>query len=181
MGSSVFLRGIIERNGVFIKLDIIQYTPLLHGVDIIDEIRLINEIDIGSLKLLSAADRGTQKDFCDLVLLTNHHGLETLHDNLVERERRFSGHEFATIFNPHGLGSGLANDLTPLGNFNKASDRSIESNRLKMIVKDNKLPTSWPELSQEWIGQVATFAKKKGIRFTPVPKIIRRPNKGFRL
>ena len=42
-----FLRGIIERNGVSIKLDIIQNTPLLHGVDIIDEIRLINEIDIG--------------------------------------------------------------------------------------------------------------------------------------
>ena len=175
-----FLRGIIERNNVLIKIDIIQNMPLLHDVDVIDEIRLINEIDIGSLKLVSAADRGTQKDFCDLLLLTQIHNLNILHENLIEREKKFSGNAYGTIFNPEALPSGLANNLTPLGDFNKASDRSMESNRLK-ITKYTKLPTSWPVLSEKWVKEVETFAKLKGLSFDPTPKKRSRKSKGFKL
>ncbi len=47
--------------------------------EITDEgIRLISDLDIGSLKLLAAANRGEQKDFYDLFLLTEKHGLEKI-------------------------------------------------------------------------------------------------------
>ncbi len=52
-----------------IKVDIIQNLKLLHEFQTLDGIRLIHDIDIGSLKLLAASDRGHQKDFYDLYLL----------------------------------------------------------------------------------------------------------------
>jgi hypothetical protein len=62
-----FIRCEISRNDEDIKIEIIQNIKMLHPPEITaDGIRLINDLDIASLKLLAASDRGEQKDFYDL-------------------------------------------------------------------------------------------------------------------
>lgn len=53
-----------------IELDIIQNIPFLKEPEVYKGIPLVHDDDIGSMKLLAAADRGTRKDFVDLLLLT---------------------------------------------------------------------------------------------------------------
>ena len=175
-----FLRVNVQRNGVPIKIDIIQNIPLLHPIETFDNIRLINELDIGALKLVSAVNRGTQKDFGDLLLLCGLYSLERLHTELMKRESMFIGKEFGTIFNVEGLPSGLAGDLSALGNFNRATDRKSESNRL-ILTENSIIPGSWPELGLRWAGIVAAYAKSKGLRFTPPSRKRRWKNKGIGL
>ncbi len=76
-----------------IKMDIIQNLKLLYEFQTIDDIRLIHDIDIGSLKLLAAADRGHQKDFYDLYLLIQTIPLEILYNTLQKRIVTFSAVE----------------------------------------------------------------------------------------
>jgi hypothetical protein len=175
-----FLRVNVQRNRVPIKIDIIQNIPLLHPIEIFDNIRLIHELDIGALKLVSAADRGTQKDFGDLLLLCGLYSLEKLHFELMKRENTFIGKEFGTIFNVEGLPSGLASDLSALGNFNRATDRKRESNRL-ILTENSMIPGSWPELGQRWTGVVETYARSKGLRFSPPSRKRKWKNKGIGL
>lgn len=175
-----FLRVNVQRNGVPIKVDIIQNIPLLHPIEVFDNIRLIHELDIGALKLVSAANRGTQKDFGDLLLLCGLYSLERLHSELLKRESMFTGKEFGTIFNVEGLPSGLARDLSALGNFNRATDRKSESNRL-ILTESATIPRSWPELGQRWTGMVEAYARSKGLRFSPPSRKRKCKNKGLGL
>ena len=69
-----------------IKIDVIQNLKLLHVPGVIDGIRLINDHDIGALKLLAAADRGNQKDFYDLYLLTEKNSLSFYYNILRKRQ-----------------------------------------------------------------------------------------------
>jgi hypothetical protein len=161
-------------------VDIIQNVPLLHPIEIFGNIRLIHELDIGALKLVSAANRGTQKDFGDLLLLCGLYSLERLHTGLIERESMFIGRKYGTIFNVEGLPSGLASDLSALGNFNRATDRKSESNRL-ILTESSTIPRSWPELGQRWTAVVEAYAKSKGLRFSPPSKKRRWKNKGLGL
>ena len=149
---------------------------MLHPIEILDNIRLIHELDIGALKLVSAANRGTQKDFGDLILLCKLYSLEKLHSELIERESTFIGRKYGTIFNVEGLPSGLAANLSALGNFNRATDRKSESNRL-ILTKSSMIPGSWPELGQRWTAMVEAYAKSKGLRFSPPSRKRRWKNK----
>lgn len=179
-GQMAFLRVNVQRDGIPIKVDIIQNIPLLHPIEIFDNIRLIHELDIGALKLVSAADRGTQKDFGDLLLLCKLYSLEKLHTELIKRESMFIGKKYGTIFNVEGLPSGLAGDLSALGNFNRATDRKSESNRL-ILTESSTIPGSWPELAQRWTAMVRDYAESKGLRFSPPSKKRRWKNKGLGL
>lgn len=172
-----FLRVNVQREGVPIKIDIIQNIPSLHPIEISDNIRLIHELDIGGLKLVSAADRGTRKDFADLLVLCELYSLERLHGELLKRENRYTGKKYGTIFNVEGLPSGLANNLSPLGDFNRAMDRKIEGNRL-ILTENSTIPDSWPVLSQKWVRMVKAYAESEGLRFSPPSRKRRWTNKG---
>jgi len=154
-----------------IKLDIIQNLKLLYDFELKDSIRLINDIDIGALKLLAASDRGNQKDFYDLYLLTEIMELEIYYDTLQKRIIKFSKEQDKTIFD---IEEGkpinrLEKSLTPLGDFNKAGDKKNPGNRI-VFTEDSEYNIAWPDLREKWIKKVELLAKSKDLTFTRTQK-----------
>jgi len=150
-----------------IKLDIIQNLKLLHDFELKDNIRLINDIDIGALKLLAASDRGNQKDFYDLYLLSEKNDLEIYYNTLQKRIIEFSKEQDKTIFD---IEEGkpinrLENSLTPLGDFNKAGDKKNPGNRI-VFTEDSEFNIAWPDLREKWLKKVELLAKSKDLTFT---------------
>src|SRR5690606_15644158 len=101
---------------------------------LVDNLRLIQDDDVGALKLLAAASRGTQKDFYDLYLLTELQPLSHYYDHLMDY---FEKHKEApsNIFDNIGStgekpGSNLSKDLSPLCDFNNSGNKQNPSNRI---------------------------------------------------
>ncbi len=168
-----------------IKVEIIQNIKLNHKIDVIDDIRLINDLDIGALKLLSFADRGTRKDLYDLYFLSRKYGLEKLYDELQIRTKKFNAShpEHQNIFNLPSFKpkENLANSLTKLGDFNKLTNLKNSSNRINLVDFKDDPTFVLPFVQKEWIKMVKDLAKKKGLSFKETPKIRIRKNRGFRL
>lgn len=157
-----------------IKLDIIQNLKLLYEFELKNGIRLINDIDIGALKLLAASDRGNQKDFYDLYLLSKKNELEIYYDALQNRIIKFSKEQDKTIFD---IEDGkpinrLEKSLTPLGDFNNAGNKKKPGNRI-VFTEDSELNISWPVLREKWIQKVEILAKSKKLNFSRTRKIKR--------
>ena len=171
-----FIRCVINRNGEDIKIEIIQNIKMLRQPEITDDgIRLINDLDIASLKLLAAADRGEQKDFYDLYLLSEKHGLNKIYDVLRERHEQFVPGPDDNIFNLpiHKPKEDLKTDLTALGNFNKAGDRSVLGNRVQ-FTDDSNIIMPLPVLKDRWIQKVKALANELGLKFNETKKVVRR-------
>lgn len=149
-----------------IKLDIIQNLKLLYEFELLNGIRLIHDIDIGALKLLAASDRGNQKDFYDLYLLSELMELEVYYDALQKRGIEFPNEVDKTIFDiPTGKPiNRLETNLTALGDFNNAGDRKNPGNRIE-FTEDSQLKMAWPDLREKWVKKVELLAKSKNLKF----------------
>ena len=152
------------------KVDIIQNLKLTEEIKYIDDIRLINDIDIGALKLLAASNRGVQKDFYDLYLLSEMYPLVQFYDRLQYRNEIFASKKDKNIFD---ISRGkpiehLERDLTSLGNFNRASNKKNESNRI-VFTKNSSVKLAWPVLRDRWKKKVQKLAKEKGLIFIETP------------
>ncbi len=145
-----------------IKIDIIQNLKLLHEFETKDGIRLTHDIDIGSLKLLAAADRGHQKDSYDLYLLIQTIPLGVLYDTLRKRIKTFSAERDKTIFDvtTNKPIETLVKDLTALGHFTKAGNKKQSGNRI-VLTENSAIDLSWPVLRQKWVEHVKEFAKAR--------------------
>jgi hypothetical protein len=177
-----FIRCEISRNDEDIKIEIIQNIKMLRQPGITEDgIRLINDLDIASLKLLAAADRGEQKDFYDLYLLSEKYGLDKIYDVLRERHKQFLPGIDDNIFNlpVHKPKEDLKTDLTALGDFNKAGDKSVPGNRVQ-FTDDSSIIMPLPVLKDRWIPKVKVLANQLGLKFNETKKVVRRRN-GFRL
>lgn len=177
-----FIRCEISRNDEDIKIEIIQNIKMLRQPEITEDgIRLINDLDIASLKLLAAADRGEQKDFYDLYLLSEKYGLDKIYDLLRERHKQFVPGADDNIFNlpVHKPKEDLKTDLTALGDFNKAGDKSIPGNRVQ-FTDDSNIRMPFPVLKDRWILKVKALANELGLKFNETEKVLRRRN-GLRL
>lgn len=171
-----FVKCKINRNGEDIRIDIMQNIKMLHPPEIThDGIRLINDLDIASLKLLAAADRGEQKDFYDLYLLSEKYGLDKIYNVLKERHKQFVPGLDDNIFNlpTHRPKENLKTDLSALGDFNKAGDRSISGNRI-IFTDDSEIKMWFPALKDKWILQVKALAKEQSLRFKETEKVVKR-------
>ncbi len=162
-----WLQIFVNHPDVKTKIDIIQNLKLIKGITEIDNIRLINDIDIGALKLLSAADRGVQKDFYDMYLLTEKYPLSEFYDTLQYRNRTFSSNKDKCIFD---ISTGkpinrLEKDLTALGDFTKASNKKNESNRI-VFTENSSVKLAWPVLRDRWKKKVQELAQEKELIFT---------------
>ncbi|MBS9775737.1 MAG: nucleotidyl transferase AbiEii/AbiGii toxin family protein [Fusobacterium sp.] len=174
-----FIRASMINNESVIKVDIIQNIKFKNPIETIDGIRLINDLDIGALKLLSFADRGTRKDLYDLYFLQKKYGLEKLYDKLQLRNQTIdiTQKENQNIFNvatfkPKEF---LDKSLTSLGNFNKSKDLKQPENRV-VLVGDN-MNLAFPIIKERWLDKVKELADRKGLAFEETPNI--RRNKGF--
>lgn len=161
-----------------IKIDIIQNLKLTKEEIIIDGIRLINDIDIGALKLMAAADRGNQKDFYDLYLLCEKNDLSIYYDALQKRIKDFPNKKDKTIFDiqkDKPLDK-LKTSLTSLGNFNNAGDKKSEGNRI-VLTKNSPVSLDWPTIRELWLIKVKKLSEERGLKFERTKHI--RKNKGF--
>jgi nucleotidyltransferase AbiEii toxin of type IV toxin-antitoxin system len=149
------------------KIEILQNIPFLKDPEYLKDVPLVHDDDIGSMKLLAAADRGTRKDFVDLVLLTNKDSFKHYFDYLVERSAKFKGHK--NLFDRLGnKPSVLINNLTPLADFNKAADEKVDNNKL-LYTKDSSVNIGWFEIKTKWEKIVEEFAQENNIPFTKTP------------
>jgi len=174
-----FVKCKINKNGEDIRIDIMQNIKMLYKPVIThDGIRLIDDLDIGSLKLLAAADRGEQKDFYDLYLLSEKHGLNNIYNVLKERHRLFVPGTDDNIFNipTHKPKEDLKTDLSALGNFNKAADRSIPGNRVT-FTDNSGINMALPILKDKWLSKVKALSHELGLRFNEPKKVALRQRK----
>ncbi|MGF7233011.1 nucleotidyl transferase AbiEii/AbiGii toxin family protein [Arachidicoccus sp.] len=170
-----FIRCGINHNNEYIKIEIIQNIKMLYQPEIThDGIRMIHDLDIASLKLLAAANRGEQKDFYDLYLLSEKHGLDKIYNALKERHKQFVPGADDNIFNlpVHRPKEDLTTDLSALGDFNKAGDKSVAGNRVEFI-DGSGIIMPLPVLKQRWIPKVKALAKNLGLRFKETEKVIK--------
>lgn len=145
------------------KIEILQNIPFLKEPEYLHGIPLVHDDDIGSMKLLAAADRGTRKDFVDLVLLTENKSFGYYFDLLKERAEKFKGHK--NLFDQLGnKPSVLINDITPLGNFNKAADEKEDNNKL-LFTQNSIINTSWFNIKSKWEKRVIEYAVESNIKF----------------
>ncbi|GAB1858225.1 hypothetical protein MHTCC0001_30620 [Flavobacteriaceae bacterium MHTCC 0001] len=152
------------------KIDIIQNLKLTEKIISIDGIRLINDIDVGALKLFAAANRGVQKDFYDLYLLSEIYPLEKFYDTLQHRNKVFASNKDKNIFD---ISNGapierLETNLTSLGNFTRASNKKTENNRI-VLTENSAVNLTWAVLRDKWKKKVQKLAKEKGLTFKETP------------
>jgi len=156
------------------KIDIIQNLQLLKKPEIIDGIRLIHDDDIGALKLLAAANRGSQKDFYDLFLLTNKKPLEHYYELLMERQKKFAN--IKTIFDePSNKPKiNLEKDISSLCDFNNANDLSRQGNQI-VLTTNSPIKENWFNIKQVWKKRVEILAENKNLILKETPnKTIKR-------
>lgn len=159
------------------KIEILQNIPFLKEPEYLYGIPLVHDDDIGSMKLLAAADRGTRKDFVDLVLLTEGKSFGYYFEYLKERAKNFNGHK--NLFDQFGnKPSVLINNLTPLTDFNKAADEQVDNNKL-FFTKNSVVNIGWFEIKTRWEKRVQEYANENDI---PLEKTIAKrlyKRKGF--
>jgi len=156
------------------KIDFIQNLRLLKKPEIIDGIRLIHDDDIGALKLLAAANRGSQKDFYDLFLLTNKKPLEHYYELLMERQKKFAN--IKTIFDePSNKPKiNLEKDISSLCDFNNANDLSRQGNQI-VLTTNSPIKENWFNIKQVWKKRVEILAENKNLILKETPnKTIKR-------
>lgn len=177
-----FIKASFEINDIGIKIDIIQNLPLNNAIEVINGVRLINDLDIGALKLLAASDRGNRKDFYDIYLLSKKYGLKTIYDELMIRNKLFDSNkiEYQNIFNiptvkPKEL---LETSITKLGDFNNANDLKNAGNRIK-LNKDSPTLIVWSELKKEFTSMLKKLALQEKVEFKPTEYKRRKRGLGF--
>ncbi|MDT8411002.1 MAG: nucleotidyl transferase AbiEii/AbiGii toxin family protein [Vicingaceae bacterium] len=156
------------------KIDFIQNLQLLNKPETIDGIRLIHDDDIGALKLLAAANRGSQKDFYDLFLLTNKKPLEHYYELLMERQKKFA--EYKTIFDELSTKplTKLEKDISSLCDFNNANDLAKQGNQI-ILTTNSPIKENWFTIKQTWKKRVKQLAENKNLILNEIPnKAIKR-------
>lgn len=179
-----FVKANLEFNGVNIKIDIIQNMGLNHPVETIDNVRLINDLDIGALKLLSASDRGNRKDFYDIYLLSKKHGLNNLYEELLKRNKLFDVNktEHQNIFNIPSFKpkDRLDKSITKLGDFNNGNDLKKPGNKI-IFNRNSPVLKSWVEVKKELNSMFIKLSKDKNVEYKPTKNLRVGKNRGFSL
>ncbi|OOG72284.1 nucleotidyl transferase AbiEii/AbiGii toxin family protein [Algoriphagus sp. A40] len=165
-----FARTILPQSGI--KVEVIQNLKNLLPPEIVKGLRLIHDDDIGALKLLAAASRGSQKDFYDLFLLTELKPFGHYYDHLMAY---FENHRDSpsNIFDNLGSmgekpGVNLSKDLSSLCDFNHSGDKRNPGNRI-VLTENSPLELKWPDLRNVWKSRVKAFAVQRGLKFNEIP------------
>jgi hypothetical protein len=146
----VFMRFYIFKEGLAIKIELLQNMKNLYPIEIIDNVRLVSVIDIGIFKLISASNRNAKKDFYDLDYITEQISLIDLFNELKRKELAFNQTEDKTIFDLDGDVSCTRNPALLLSFDNFAlniKNRPKHSHDLIDIAEDGK---SWASAKSTW-------------------------------
>ncbi|WP_118196108.1 nucleotidyl transferase AbiEii/AbiGii toxin family protein [Albibacterium indicum] len=162
----IFLRFFIVCEGETIKVEVLQNMKMLDAIENIDGIKLVSELDIALFKMMSAANRATEKDIYDLDLLSEKFPLIYLFEQLERKRSLFSAKEHCTIFDLDGETNPIDQPLTLLkfddGNIHGRKSRPHHSQNRVDILKDQK---SWPVARSSWRKKVRTLFHELNIEF----------------
>jgi hypothetical protein len=165
-----FARTILPQSGI--KVEIIQNLKNLLQPETIKGLRLIHDDDIGALKLLAAASRGSQKDFYDLFLLTELKPLSHYFDHLMAYSEKHKDSPSNIFDNPGSMGEkpgvNLTKDLSSLCDFNHSGDKRNPGNRI-VLTENSPIELKWPDLRNVWKSRVKAFADQRGLKFREIP------------
>lgn len=160
-----WLTGVLVREGYRAKIDIVQNLKTLCDLEERNGIRLLDDLDIASLKLESMANRGSRKDLYDLVLLTDRYPLPEVFDLYIERKRVFGNDADKNIFNKDGRerSERLDVDLGALVNFNGAKDLSDKGNQVVLTENSPFRSVSYVDVVRIWKKRVGALSKLRNI------------------
>jgi hypothetical protein len=162
----IFLRFFIICDGETIKVEVLQNMKMLDNLEDIDGIKFVSELDIALFKMMSAANRATQKDIYDLDLLSDKFPLIDLFDQLERKRSLFSAEEHRTIFDLDGETNPVDHPLTLLkfdeGEVQGSKSRPHHSQNRVDIIKDQK---SWPLARSSWRKKVRGLFDELNIEF----------------
>ena len=161
----VFLRFLIVKDDVTIKVDVIQNMTSLYHFETIKGVRCYDVKDIGVFKLISCASRPAKKDIYDLEYITETEDLIDLYLILKEKKIRFNNDIHRNIFD-------LDKDPDPVDNplllllFDKRLEISKQKTR---HTHDNILniegSKSWHLASIHWRMKVRRLYKHLNIEY----------------
>lgn len=159
-----FLRALIYKGGINIKVEFIQNIYLLFAMETIGGVNVVSVGDIGVMKLMSVSSRKANKDVYDLDLITDKINLEVLW-NLLETKRKVTkAQEHKCLFD-------LDNDPNPLDDLSlllKFDDTdysalpqrpSHSTDRLLLLPSSRK----WTVARTSWKRKVRELMRNKGI------------------
>ena len=146
----VFMRFYIFKEGIAIKIELLQNMKNLYPIDVTDNIRLLSVMDIGIFKLISASNRNAKKDIYDLDYITDQVSLTDLFNELKRKELKFNQAEDRNIFDLDGDVSCTTDPSLLLSFDNRimsAQDRPTHSHDLIDIAENGK---SWLSAKASW-------------------------------
>jgi len=161
----VFLRFLVVKDDVTIKVDVIQNMKSLYNFETMEGILCYDVKDIGLFKLVSCASRPAKKDIYDLDYITQTEDLIDLYQILKEKKNRFNNESDRNIFD-------LDEDPDPIDNplLLLLFDRRLEVyNQKTRHTHDNILniegSKSWHLASIHWRMKVRRLFKHLDIAY----------------
>lgn len=98
----IFIRFFLRVDEGAIKIEILQNANFIDNYEVLNGIKLASIGDIAMMKLMTVANRASQKDVYDLDYITDHVPLPVLMDALRNKQDRFNREEHKTIFDMDG-------------------------------------------------------------------------------
>lgn len=166
-----FLQSLIT-NKQIVKVEMIQNMQVMFEPEIHDGVKVLSFQDIGIFKLLSLCSRKANKDVYDLDLITDLIPLSKLFELLENKQNRFSGDTFKSLFDLDENVSPLK-DITTLLEFDRVDYSALPSRPSHSNDRLRLLPSSkpWKIARSSWIRKVKELMREKGIEPPPVKPI----------
>jgi hypothetical protein len=158
----VFLRFYVRKAEEHIKVEILQNMCMTDQGESLDGVRALSVNDMGMLKLMAASNRSSFKDIYDLHYITELVPLIKVFRQLQEKQAKFTGESYRTIFDLDG-------ELSPVDNphllmkfddeTSPKAGRPAHSTHLFKIVEG----TSWLAAKAAWRRKVRQLFKDLNI------------------
>lgn len=158
----MFLRFFIRKGDMSIKVEILQNMQTHLEGEKVDDMLLMQETDLGRLKLLAGSNRATQKDIFDLDYLSDRLTLSVMMANLKEHREQYNADEHRSIFDLDGEESPTDNPKLLLKFDEPAeqpSSRPRHSNPRVDIMDGHK---NWLSAGSSWRLKVRRYFREIG-------------------
>lgn len=162
----IFLRFFVIASEETIKVEVLQNMKMINDFEVQDAIRMVSELDIALFKLMSAANRATQKDIYDLDILTEKFSLPYLFEQLRAKLILFSAESHKNIFDLDGEVNPLDDPMRLLkfdeGHTQKQDARPHHSQNRVNIIEGQK---NWVVARSSWRKKVRALFNELNIEF----------------
>lgn len=159
-----FIKSIIKKGSLAVKVEVLQNLPLLNPVEVIDKTRLISIVDIGVMKLQSLSNRKAQKDVYDLDIITDDIPLSYLMEQLKVKEQKFQEEQHKCLFDLDENTSPIKDPLLLLAfdkiNYQTLDRRPSHSSDILKIYTGSK---SWVLARTHWKRKVSRYCAENKI------------------